>query len=200
MNLFPIIGPEVGAEYPGDKRYYNKFLTHPTFPGGMSGVTIGFGYDLGFNSRDRIKSDWQGLVNGNCLVFLISCSGVKGLAAKKLITPTAKIFTIPYEVAEKVFMEKTLVRVTDLAIATFPGLADLNNDTQGVIVGLVYNRGSALVGDRRTEMAALVPAIANKDYKEIAFQIDKMKRLWVGNSKGLVTRREDEARIVLASV
>jgi hypothetical protein len=35
--------------------YYRKFLSHPTWPGGSSGITIGIGYDLGYNSGRQIR-------------------------------------------------------------------------------------------------------------------------------------------------
>jgi GH24 family phage-related lysozyme (muramidase) len=207
MNLHPIIGPEIGAQYSGDRRYYDKFLQGPIWAGGDSGVTVGFGYDLGMNSVAQIRTDWEGMVNGNILAFFISCAGKTGQTAKKLITPEVKRFKVPYEVAERVFREKTLPRYTKLTMTTYPGLEKLNEDTQGVIVGLVYNRGASLKSkpgdpeERRREMAALVPAIADGDYGEIARQVESMKRLWVGKGlDGLVTRRENEARMIRESI
>jgi hypothetical protein len=40
----------------GDRPYYEKFLKRPSWPGGASGVTIGFGYDLGYEKTFR--EDW----------------------------------------------------------------------------------------------------------------------------------------------
>ena len=37
----------------GDRAYYNKYLSHFTWPGGASGVTVGFGYDLGYTRRNK---------------------------------------------------------------------------------------------------------------------------------------------------
>ena len=196
-----IVGHEIGAEYPGDKRYYNKFCSRPTYPGGDSGVTVGIGYDLGYNSSIQIRMDWEGKVNGNLLAFMLKCVGRTGNNAKLMLTPSVKGFVIDYDTAMRVFNECTLPRFQKLAEKTYPGLNELNETTQAVIVGLIYNRGASLSGDRRTEMAALVPAVAAKDYEEIAFQIDKMKRLWVGTTvSGLVLRREKEAQMIRESM
>lgn len=34
------------------------FSSKPEWPGGQSGVTIGFGYDLGYVTVDEFESDW----------------------------------------------------------------------------------------------------------------------------------------------
>ena len=45
-----IIKYEVG----GGEAYYNKYLKKPSWPGAFSGVTIGVGYDLGYNRTDEL--------------------------------------------------------------------------------------------------------------------------------------------------
>ncbi len=42
--------------------YYKKSLSHPIWPGGASGITIGIGYDLGYNSAQQIRKDWTGKI------------------------------------------------------------------------------------------------------------------------------------------
>ena len=42
--------------------FYNRFLKHPTWPGGASGVTIGIGYDLGYVSAAQMRRDWDGKI------------------------------------------------------------------------------------------------------------------------------------------
>lgn len=196
-----IIQDEIGAEYPGDQRYFNKFCIKPSWPGGDSGVTVGIGYDLGYNTAAQIRKDWECKVNGNVLIYLINCAGKTKLAAKALVGEKSKGITISYDIAMSVFLVSTLPRFKTLAEKTFPGLNELNETTQAVIIGLVYNRGASLSGERRTEMAALVPAVAAKNYDEIAFQIDKMKRLWVNTTvSGLVVRRENEAKMIRESM
>jgi len=200
-SLHLIIGHEIGAEWAGDTRYYKKFCTMPTYPGGQSGVTIGIGYDLGYNNRQQIKLDWGGRVSGNHLSFFLNCSGIKGEMSKRMITPTTRTLTVPYEIAMEVFENVSLPKFTKMTKAIYPNLENLNETTQAVLIGLVYNRGNSLQGDRRLEMKELVEHTNNADYAAIASTIDKMKRLWVGSDvSGLVKRREEEAKSILASV
>lgn len=201
INL--MVQDEVGAEYPGDVRAYNSLYAHPTWPLGQSGVTVGIGYDCGYVSKDQIKKDWQGLINGNYLVQLMSAAGYKGLMAKKQIGPLMRQVAIPYDIALKVFINKSVPEAYRQALAVYPGLDKLNADTIGAVVSLVYNRGAALVGKNREEMAELKPVIAKADYLGIAITIEAMKHIWEGGTKnddGLVTRRIEEANLVRGSI
>jgi GH24 family phage-related lysozyme (muramidase) len=83
----------------------------------------------------------------------------------------------------------------------YPQLETLNEDTQGALVSMVYNRGMKLDGDSRTEMKAIVDLVAKQDYHGIAEEIEKSKRLWEGKGlDGLVLRREAEADLVRDSI
>ncbi|MFS6835636.1 hypothetical protein, partial [Staphylococcus aureus] len=48
-------------EVGGGEKYYDRYLTHPEWPGAASGVTVGVGYDLGYNSASVITKDWYAL-------------------------------------------------------------------------------------------------------------------------------------------
>ena len=85
----------------------------------------------------------------------------------------------------------------------------LPSDAQGALVSLVYNRGSAVNGDRRREMLAIRTiiqnAVRNGDISNhlsnvlnaIADQVISMKRLWVGAGvDGLLRRRDAEAALI----
>ena len=198
-----MIMDEVGAEYPGDKRYYNKFLAHPTWPKGQSGVTVGIGYDLGYQSASQIKKDWNGLVNGNYLTQMMSAAGFKGIDAKKQIGPLMRQVVIPYDIAMQVFINKSIPAAYEQALSVYPGLDKLNDKTIGAIVSLVYNRGAKLTGTNREEMAQLKPLIEKANYKAIADTIESMKHIWEGgttNDDGLVTRRIQEANLIRQSL
>jgi hypothetical protein len=197
---------EIGSEKINDFSYYNNFLNRPTYPGGASGVTIGIGYDCGYNTAAQIRKDWEGKVNGNILSYLISVAGLKGALAKKRITSAQRGFIIPIEAARQVFEEVSYPKFKALTLSIYPKVVELNEITQAVIIGLVYNRGASFgergkpSWDRRKEMRELGPAIEAKDYKKIANLIDSMKRLWLGESVGLVKRREWEAQTILNSI
>ena len=177
----------------------------PSWPGGASGVTYGHGYDLGYNSEDQIKRDWSAHVNGNVLAFMVSCAGVKGETAKKRITPQTRVLKITSDAAREVFENRTLPRFIKLAQDTYPGFDELNEDTRGAIVSLVFNRGSSFgvegqpSWESRREMRELAPLVLAKDYEGIAATIKAMGRLWVGKGlDGLIARRHNEAALCIA--
>jgi len=177
----------------------------PSWPGGASGVTYGRGYDLGYNTKEQIKRDWAAHVNGNVLAFMLSCSGIKGEQAKRLITPTTRTLTITQSAADKVFEEATLPRFEKLAMNTYPGLMRLPEDTIGAIVSLVFNRGTSFgtegqpSWESRREMRELAPLIQEGDLKAIADKIRAMCRLWEGKGlDGLITRRKREADLIFS--
>lgn len=177
----------------------------PSWPGGASGITFGRGYDLGYNSEEQIRRDWLAFVNGNVLAFMISCAGIKGEAAKRKITPQTKILRITPDAAREVFENRTLPRFIKLARDTYPGFDELNEDTRGAIVSLVFNRGSAFgvegqpSWESRREMRELAPLVLAKDYEGIAATIKAMGRLWVGKGlDGLIARRHAEAALCIA--
>ena len=41
---------------------YEHSYSHPTWPQGASGVTIGIGYDVGYVSKSLLWQDWQGAI------------------------------------------------------------------------------------------------------------------------------------------
>ena len=192
-----------------------EYNSSPNWPGGQSGVTIGIGYDLGMNKSQQITSDWLQFLNGNYVVTLAGLAGYSGPLAKSKINQLVKLVKIPYEVAYDCFIKKTLPRFCNEALLAFPGINLLNADTQGMLVSLVFNRGSRMKdinakSQDRLEMRELVDAVSKQDYVKIADEIESMKRLWDGIPEysgevetkltGLVNRRIKESNIVRASV
>lgn len=190
-----IIKHEVG----GGEAYYNKALKKPCYPGGASGVTIGVGYDLGYNSEDQFTADWGKVLTGDVFAKLSKCLGSKSSAAKSLI-PSVKDIEIPWESALKVFKESTLPRFVKETLKAFPGADELHPDAFGALVSLVFNRGAAVTGKNREEMKNIRGLISSKNYAAIAKEIVSMKRIWVGKGlDGLLRRRDEEAALVKGS-
>ena len=179
--------------------HYNKRLSGLSWPGGDSGVTIGIGYDLGYNSAIDIEKDWIKEVGISQVNFLKMFAGLRKEKARLAMAGNSisKLVNIPYQAAYNVFIKTSLPRYARQALKIYPGLDELTPDAAGAILSMVYNRGNSLEGERRIEMKAIVPLIAAKDYDGIAFQIDKSKRLW---DNGLVQRRENEAAMVKGSL
>ena len=197
-SLDLILEFEVG----GGENYYNKFLKNPTWPGEQSGVTIGVGYDLGYVNKAEFSEDWKDLPK-ETFDRLYKVVGIKGYNAKNLIRGLKDI-TIPWELALKVFNNKTVTKFYNLTRQTFPNFDNLPEDAKGGLVSLVFNRGAALEGDRRREMKLIrdgMKLVSNYDQKALTFianQIRNMKRIWIGGSieKGMSRRRDAEAKLI----
>jgi hypothetical protein len=201
-SLDLILEFEVG----GGENYYNKYLKNPTWPEGQSGVTIGVGYDLGYVNKTEFSEDWKDLPKE---VFdrLYKVVGIKGYNAKNLIRGLKDI-NIPWDIALKVFNNKTVTKFWNLTKETFPNFDNLPEDAKGGLVSLVFNRGNALEGDRRREMKLIrdgMKLVSTYDQKALTFianQIRNMKRIWIGGSieKGMSRRRDAEAKLIEESL
>jgi len=194
-----ILKYEVG----GGEAYYNKQLKNPCYPGGESGVTIGIGYDLGYNTLAQFEADWKGIIDQTSYSHLVPHLGKKGNNAKVAIA-SVKTISIPWESAEVVYKGKTLPRFIRETKSAFPGSDKLHPDAFGALVSLVFNRGGSTVGSSRVEMLNIKNAIiSNRSdiYNYIAQQIIDMKRLWVGKGlDGLLVRRNEESSLVKSCV
>lgn len=185
----------------GGRAYYDKALQKPSWPGGDSGCTLGIGYDMGYNTEKQFLADWSASLNLNFVNALRPLCGLKGEKVKGLIKGEVLNVRIPYNIAYDVFVKSSLPRFYKAALSIYPDMIHLNEDTQGALVSMVYNRGTKLTGDTRTEMKAIVDLVAKQDYHGIAEEIEKSKRLWEGKGlDGLVLRREAESDLVRDSI
>ena len=177
----------------GSRQQYERRFRRPTWPGGMSGVTIGIGYDLGMTPKAQIRSDWERNLSESELAALLAVQGVTGAAVKRLLRRLAHI-VIPFAVAEEVFYLETLPHFAARTRAALPGVTKLPADAQGAMLSLVYNRGASLLGEQRREMAEIARLLRSPepDLEAIAGQFESMKRLWP-DMRGLRDRRQREA-------
>ena len=184
----------------GGRNVYEKKYNKPTWAGGQSGLTIGIGFDCGYCTEKELFSTWKDL-NLNYLNALKRFCGIKGEAVKTMMKGEILNVRIPYNIAYEVFVKVSIPRYFNMTKLIYPQLETLNEDTQGALVSMVYNRGMKLEGDSRTEMKAIVDLVAKQDYEGIAEEIEKSKRLWENRGlDGLVLRREAEADLVRDSI
>lgn len=176
---------------------YEKKYVRPIWPGGESGVTIGIGYDLGYNSKTTIDNDWRGRIPDEMVEVLKTAAGVKGNAAAAKTAEIKNQVLVPFPSAREVFYIHTLPRYASDTRGIYPGIQNLPADAQGAILSLVYNRGTKLDGDKRREMKAICDLVKSKNLGGIADQFLAMKRLWDKDKlPGLHARRDDEAKLV----
>jgi GH24 family phage-related lysozyme (muramidase) len=170
------------------------------WPGHLSGITLGYGYDLGYVTVDQFESDWEGCFTDQAFERLREAVGQRGPGAQALAPRLADIKCTPLD-AQRVLLQRTLPAYTDLGRRTFPGFDRLPPDAQGGLVSLVYNRGGSMKDspgtDNRREMRAIRDLVPRMDLAGIAAELRSMKRLWEGKGlNGLLHRREAEAALV----
>jgi len=175
----------------------NEGLNQPgEWPGGASGITLGYGYDLGYISQQRFLADWGSILFVSEMRRLNRAVGKVGKEAAE-VAPQFKEIHITKSQALEIFLARSVPRYWGMTCVAFPRVALLPSHVQGALFSLVYNRGGSMTGERRREMRAIQKAVASKDTEEIARQIRSMKRLWIGQGlDGLLTRREEEACLV----
>ena len=166
------------------------------WPGGQSGVTIGYGYDLGYRTLMEFTRDWTGKLPASTMQRLAHTIGKRGDDAR-IASLALRDIDIPKVASAEVLRENTIPWAIAETRRVFPGVERLPEDAAGALVSLVFNRGGGTKGDTRREMRAIQRAVLTGDLREIAAQLRAMKRLWVGKGlDGLLRRRDDEARLV----
>jgi hypothetical protein len=193
-SLDLLLGFEVGS-----RQRYEREFQRPVWPGGSSGVTIGIGYDLGVTRKAEIRADWEPLLSEADLVALLAVQGVTGLPAKRLAQGISQV-VIPLAQAEQVFYTRTLPVFAARTRETFAGVQKLPADAQGMMLSLVYNRGTSVTGPRRVEMANLQRILRGKpvSLEKLAREFEAMMRLWP-ELPGLQKRRQREADVLRAA-
>ena len=188
----PIINWESGG-----KNYYEKYLSHFTYPGGASGPTIMIGVDCAYYTETEIKKIFN-FLNETEINLVLGCIGKTGLNAKSYIK-NLKGIKVSWDNAERVFYDIILPKFYDLTLKVWPKTEVLCPSAQVALTSIIFNRGSSLSGPSRIEMKNIKNLILLKKYKEISEEIIKMKRLWVGKKlDGLLKRREEESKLVLS--
>ena len=185
----------------GNKTFYSKFLERPTYRNDSKGIILGIGYDLSTVYKAQLISDWEGNINPNFFPLLFRVLGLKGHAAKQMLTGDLLRVSIPFLNAYEVFAKKSIPRVYMLTKHIYPNLDELAPEVKGALVSLVFCRGNSLEGNSREEMREIVELAARKDYEAIADAIERSKRHF--EEKGLdeqVLRREAEADLIWNSL
>lgn len=178
---------------------------HPYWPGGISGITLGIGWDLGYHSVSELHNTWAGLGN-DALRRLNIAAGKKGEAAHAVMAQLKSI-NVPANVSRKVLTDSLDNYYYPFVTAHFPGLAQLPAEAQVVLVSLVFNRGISMGHepdwrfakevDSRWEFRELSRDVREGDLFGIYVHLGTMKRLWEkSGQRGLRIRRRDEQALI----
>lgn len=188
----------------GGRAYYQQVIKErPVWPRGQSGITIGFGYDLGYVARAQFLSDWAVLPQAalDALAIAIGRHGGNSSDAemKSLLAELRNAAVIGWEVAEAVFRATTLPTFADTTARVLPNWSLLSPDCFGALVSLTFNRGPSYnrAGDRYREMRAIKDALVARRFADIGGHIRAMKRIWIGSAieTEMLRRRENEAAL-----
>jgi len=173
---------------------YTKLYQHPTWPGGMSGVTIGIGYDCGYSTSDQIDEDWADKLPLEMVEALQEVAGIHGSAAQSHAHELIGKVTVPWDAAMAVFEGRDMPKWEGIVARSLPNTDKLKPDSFGALVSLSYNRGPSFStpGDRYAEMRAIHQHMAGCTFNLIPNDLRSMARLWP-NALGLRIRRDKEA-------
>ena len=201
----------VGYETGGRAFYENYYKKRPVWPKGSSGITIGFGYDLGYVTLDQFRRDWTVLAEDQRTVLEQTVSHHSGQSADSEATMQALLAAVrdvivEWPIGEAVFKASTLPTFARSTYAALPNCDQLNGDCFGVLVSLTFNRGASYSKphnpatdslDRYREMRAIRSIMEARDFAKIPEQLRSMSRIWVGTEieTGMRRRRSDEAKL-----
>ena len=175
------------------------------WPGGESGMSLGYGCDIGADPKSL--EYWRGILSDDQINRLAVAKGKIGNAAAAIARHFSDI-KVSVDDALQVFIKHTLPIEIALTRKTYPGIDLLPPTVLGAMTSIVYNRGPGLEGDRRAEMREIrdvITQFANtpiecRDVKatldKIADLIQRMKRHWGNDQRGLLIRRDAEAKLI----
>ncbi|WP_162945846.1 hypothetical protein [Pseudomonas sp. DY-1] len=171
---------------------------YPYVPAGISGVTVGYGYDLGQQTVGQVRDELGEIYTPQSLERLLAVVGRKGESARTALCSVSDI-SISKEKAG-VLAVKMKKRYARLVLDAYPELTKLHPHCQGSILSLVINRGSDFYNPNpasRVEMKQIAEDLATGQEERVPGRIRSMKRLWEGKPGlgGVIVRREQEAKL-----
>jgi hypothetical protein len=176
------------------KSGYERKYKFPVWPGIGSGITIGCGYDIGYNTTPDFERSWKALLPDTDFGALSRTVGRKGETAHGLLS-AVKHIVVPWECADAVYRATTVPTFARLVLATFPNAKELHPHSFGALFSLVYNRGAKLTGPKRQHMLAIHNHMRDRRFAQVPREIRDMKVLWGANMSGLHKRRDSEAAL-----
>ena len=195
----------IAREETGGLAYYHAVTRWPHFPGHASGITIGVGYDLRFNSEEDFRETWGDCLPAAHIDELAKDIGKPGSKSRAKELKQSGL-EVPFKSAWPVFIGLTLPRYYANTESIYPSLKKLPEYCRSVLVSIVFNRGHNLSGSRRKEMRDIQKilelaedeSLSKEEVRQtlqgVEDQILAMKRLWVPSS-GLIKRRQAEANL-----
>ncbi|MEN1928109.1 calcium-binding protein [Luteimonas sp. MJ250] len=174
-----------------------KYEEFPYVPSGKSasGITIGYGYDLGHQTEFVVRIDLQGLYTAEQIDGLVAVLGKTQQSARDSLSTVSD-----YSISKGDAMTLALRmkrRYAEQVVEVYPKAVDFHPHCQGALLSLVINRGNSFTKPSeasRLEMKQIKEDFDNNTPEKIRERIRSMKRLWENTGQGgLLTRRDKEA-------
>lgn len=178
------------------QKAYEALYSHPTWPGGGSGVTVAIGYDLGFSTHNAVEADWGPHLPVGMITAMQRVVGLTGERAERATLQIKHTVDVPWDAAMAVFMQRDMPKWENSISRSLANTEHLSGDSFGALVSLAYNRGTSFntSGDRYREMRNIKNLMISQMFNDIPAQIRSMKRLWP-TVRGLRIRRDKEANL-----
>jgi len=177
------------------------YRVHPYVPDGdqSSGITVGYGYDLGQQTAVGIAADLKGIFPEAQIARLQTASGVHGNAARHLVLTFSDIFVTQNMALRLAMVMKQ--RYAQQTVDAFPSVTKIHPHCQGALLSLIINRGPGMMDKpnqkTRQHMRAIRTDIGISNLSDISRQLRAMKELWDPvQQRGLLIRRDKEADLV----
>jgi len=191
----------------GGYSYYMDKLARPTWPGYASGLTIGFGFDLGYYSQEAFISAWAQHLNQTEIDALLPAIGLRSSGSDRrsniqklcVLEHQLRDIHIPWEIGEAVFLTKTILKFYQRTALALPSFDQASVRCQGSMLSLVFNRGASFhkSGGRFREMRTIYESFVSGHLEDVPEALRSMTRLWPDSPPpyGLQGRREEEAQL-----
>src|ERR1700684_2944467 len=103
----------------------------PTWPGGMSGVTFGIGYDCGYSTVAEIRADWDAYLPAPMVEHMAGCAGIHGPPASSHAYALHGLVTVPWAAAMAVFTNRDMPKWSGIVTAALLNTDLLSEDSFG---------------------------------------------------------------------
>lgn len=166
----------------------------PYWPGGMSGVTLDPGVDLGHIDKNILIANYSHLMTASQLQEAIELKGITGRAAEQKLDQLKDLseFRITDKQAEKIF-PRVAEPYWNGVLARWPDAAHAPAEVQTVLLSLAFNRG---FNNKRLEV--MTEYIKRHDWKKLGNVIYNMQQDHL--LPGISFRRRLEGSLILNSI
>ena len=169
-------------------------MGEPYWPGGMSGITIDPGVDLGHVDRNTLLDNYSEIMTPEQLNEAISLKGVRNRRASNALFELNDLsrFRISREDAKRIFPSVATPYWNGL-LKRWPEIEDAPGSVQTAMLSLSFNRGY-----NNSKLETITEFISRRDWKKLGEAILSMQQ--DHNLEGIRKRRRLEGELILNDI